>query len=71
MGAATSVIQALSCHDLYKFVLNDLQCRSTCGEDCGCECETHAVEDSSREDDYEASTCCGDFTYIKGKTKQE
>ena len=71
MGAAlTSIMNALSCKDLYKYVLNDMSCESEC---ClgNCECETHAVEDSSREDDYEANTCCGDFTYIKGKTKQE
>ncbi len=34
-------------HDLMFFVLNDSECHSTCGDDWGCGCETHPVEDSS------------------------
>ena len=44
------MVQAMegSClHNLMHFVLNDSECHSTCGEDWGCGCETHPVEDGS------------------------
>ena len=40
-------IEGTCLHDFYFYVLNDMECHSNCGEDCGCGCETHPVEDNA------------------------
>ena len=65
MGAAfAGVLNALSCHDLYRFVLNDLSCKSDCGEHCGCECETHESSGEAPEE-VDVETCLGSYTRKK------
>ena len=60
MGAA--VLKAIGldgiCHDFMYYVLNDSECKSTCGN-CECSCLTNAVESGS-EDSYEAELGLGD-----------
>lgn len=69
-GIISQIFKFLSCSDLYKYVLNDSECHSTCGDSCcKCDVETHKVEiehDSDSEPQSpELSIRLGDWAHIR------
>jgi hypothetical protein len=68
-GIISQIIKFLSCSDLYKYVLNDSECHSTCGEDCcKCDIETHKIEiedDEPEPQSPDLSIKLGDWGHIR------
>ena len=60
MGAVlASMIQALSCKDMWRYTCNSCDFKSECGDICNVEIETHEVEvkDSGSETSIEVGGC--------------
>ena len=63
MGQAAQILRALSCHDLYVYVLNESSCYTRCCGDEGlCTCEYHTAHVDPPDDDsvisVEVVGCC-------------
>ena len=51
-----SLVNALSCSDFYKYVLNAFQCHSRCSDCFECDCETEEIP--IEHEDCRLLTCC-------------
>ena len=62
MSWVASIINALSCSDLYKYVLNRMHCKSDCcHHNLMCDCDTDAVEiqeQDTENDIHIENQCC-------------
>ena len=66
-NVVVAVGKALSCGDLWKYVLNSGRCSSQCGT-CGCTCETDLVDPASdSEYSVDIDSCCGTAHYLSAK----
>ena len=68
MGNVVAAVgKALSCSDLWRYVLNAARCDSQCGT-CGCSCETDLVDPGSdSEYSVDIDSCCGTAHYLSAK----
>ena len=61
MSWVASIVNALSCSDLYKYVLNRIHCKSDCCQhNLMCDCETDEIEipDEPDNDIHIEKLCC-------------
>ena len=54
-----SIVNALSCSDLYKYVFNSMRCKSDCCKhNLTCDCETDAVDLQSNDSENSLPKLC-------------
>ena len=62
MSWVAAIVNALSCSDLYKYVLNRMHCKSDCcHHNLMCDCDTDAVEIQEQDTDNDIhieNQCC-------------
>ena len=62
MSWVAAIVNALSCSDLYKYVLNRMHCKSDCcPHNLMCDCDTDAVEIQEQDTDNDIhieNQCC-------------